>query len=294
MPTLTIFTPTFNRKHTLIRLYNSLVNQTCYDFEWLIVDDGSTDDTKSLIESFDTKKFKIRYIYQKNSGKHIATNLGLKKANGNLFTCLDSDDWFYYNAVETIISKFKKDNNIKGLILLDSYEDGSVIGDFLPEIENLNWVDLRYKYKINGDKCYVFKTSIVRYMTFPQFENSKHMPPSYQLFEFSRLYKFQLANVKVKYVEYQVDGISSKVKLNYFVSAGNYCEYRKFAHDQLPNFKEKLKNILLYDISWISLRLKVKYRFNDKRLFISTVACLPVAYSMYIYYKINFWKKGIM
>lgn len=288
MPTLTIFTPTFNRKHTLIRLYNSLVNQTCYDFEWLIVDDGSTDDTKSLIESFNTKKFEIRYIYQKNSGKHIATNLGLKKANGNLFTCLDSDDWFYYDAVETIISKFKKDNNIKGLILLDSYEDGSVIGDFLPKVENLNWVDLRYKYKISGDKCYVFKTSLIRYMTFPQYGDSRHMPPSYQLLEFSELYDCHLSNVKTKYVEYLDDGISSSVKTNYFKSAENYCEYRKKAYNQLPNLKEKLIDVLLFDISWIDTSLNPRYKFKDKIPLLISIFALPPATLLYIYYKYKF------
>lgn len=288
MPTLTIFTPTFNRKHTLIRLYNSLVNQTCHDFEWLIVDDGSTDDTKSLIESFNTKKFEIRYIYQKNSGKHIATNLGLKKANGNLFTCLDSDDWFYYDAVETIISKFKKDNNIKGLILLDSYEDGSVIGDFLPKVENLNWVDLRYKYKISGDKCYVFKTSLIRYMTFPQYGDSRHMPPSYQLLEFSELYDCHLSNVKTKYVEYLDDGISSSVKTNYFKSAENYCEYRKKAYNQLPNLKEKLIDVLLFDISWIDTSLNPRYKFKDKIPLLISIFALPPATLLYIYYKYKF------
>lgn len=290
MPTLTIFTPTFNRKHTLIRLYNSLVNQTCHDFEWLIVDDGSTDDTKSLIESFNTKKFEIRYIYQKNSGKHIATNLGLKKANGNLFTCLDSDDWFYYDAVETIISKFKKDNNIKGLILLDSYEDGSVIGDFLPKVENLNWVDLRYKYKISGDKCYVFKTSLIRYMTFPQYGDSRHMPPSYQLLEFSELYDCHLSNVKTKYVEYLDDGISSSVKTNYFKSAENYCEYRKKAYNQLPNLKEKLIDVLLFDISWIDTSLNPRYKFKDKIPLLISIFALPPATLLYIYYKYKFRK----
>ena len=101
---------------------------------------------------------------------------------------------------------------MKALITLDTYENGEVIGEKLPNIEKVNWVDLRYKYKVRHDKCYVFSTNIIRNMTFPQFGNSKHMPPSYQLFEFSELYICYLDNIKTKYVEYQEIGISSKSK----------------------------------------------------------------------------------
>lgn len=107
---LTIFTPTFNRAHTLPRLYESLLNQTDYNFEWLIVDDGSSDDTSNLIETFKDEKFPIRYIYQNNGGKHIASNVGLKAAKGDIFVVLDSDDWFYPNAVQVFNEKFKNND----------------------------------------------------------------------------------------------------------------------------------------------------------------------------------------
>lgn len=100
---LTIFTPTFNRAHTLPRLYESLLKQTDHNFEWLIVDDGSKDDTEEIVKTFSEEHFKIRYIKQENGGKHIATNVGLKSAQGDLFTVLDSDDWFYPDAVEFLI-----------------------------------------------------------------------------------------------------------------------------------------------------------------------------------------------
>ncbi|WP_436862363.1 glycosyltransferase family 2 protein [Staphylococcus caeli] len=291
MTKLTIFTPTYNRAHTLPRLFESLLNQTNYDFEWLIVDDGSTDNTEQLVKTFVTEKFSIRYIKQNNGGKHIATNVGLKSAIGELFTCLDSDDWFYSNAVEFIIRKFAEDSKINALISLDTFENGNVVGELLPNIESANWVDLRYKYHIKGDKCYVFKTKIVKYMTFPQFGESKHMPPSYQLFEYSKYYNFHLSNTKTKFVEYQSDGISSKVKLNYFKSAENYCEYRKFASKQLPNINEKVKNILLFDISWIELKLDSKFKFKNKLSYLFSIFCLPISYVMYIYYKKYFQGK---
>ncbi|MDU9418805.1 glycosyltransferase family 2 protein [Staphylococcus lloydii] len=291
MTKLTIFTPTYNRAHTLPRLFDSLVNQTNYEFEWLIVDDGSTDDTEEIVKTFITEKFPIRYIKQKNGGKHIATNIGLKCAYGELFTCLDSDDWFYPEAVAFFIDQFAENNEMNALISLDTFENGEIVGEKLPKIDNVNWVDLRYKYQIKGDKCYVFKTKIVKNMTFPQYGESIHMPPSYQLFDYSRYYNFHLSNEKTKFVEYQNDGISSKVKQNYFKSAENYCEYRKFANDQLPNLKEKIKNILLFDISWIELKLNSKFKFKSKSAFILSILCLPISYVMYIYYKNYFREK---
>lgn len=291
MTKLTIFTPTYNRAHTLPRLFDSLVNQTNYEFEWLIVDDGSTDDTEEIVKTFITEKFPIRYIKQKNGGKHIATNIGLKCAYGELFTCLDSDDWFYPEAVAFFINQFAENNEMNALISLDTFENGDIVGEKLPKIDNVNWVDLRYKYQIKGDKCYVFRTKIVKNMTFPQYGASIHMPPSYQLFDFSRYYNFHLSNEKTKFVEYQKDGISSKVKQNYFKSAENYCEYRKFANGQLPNLKEKIKNILLFDISWIELKLNSRFKFKNKSAFILSILCLPISYVMYIYYKNYFREK---
>lgn len=291
---LTIFTPTFNRAHTLPRLYDSLVKQTDYNFEWLIVDDGSTDNTTQVVESFDTKKFNIRYIKQKNGGKHIASNVGLKVAKGDIFVVLDSDDWFYPNAVEVFNTKFRNHKDMKALITLDTYENGEVIGEKLPEIEKVNWVDLRYKYKVRHDKCYVFSTSIIRNMTFPQYGTSKHMPPSYQWFEFSEFYDCYLANINTKYVEYQEDGISSKVKTNYFKSAENYCEYRKLAHKQLPTAKDKLINYLLYDISWIDTGLNSQFKFKNIEKFLASVLLIPVASILYIYYKLKFKRRRLI
>ena len=289
---LTIFTPTFNRAHTLPRLYESLVKQTDYDFEWLIVDDGSNDETEMVVNDFSEKYFKIRYIKQNNGGKHVATNVGLKAAHGEIFTVLDSDDWFYPDAVEFFNTQFKKHKDMKALITLDTYEDGTVIGEKLPNFPKVNWVDLRYKYKVRHDKCYVFDTHAIRYMTFPQHGKSRHMPPSYQWFEFSELYECYLANKNTKFVEYQEDGISSKVKSNYFKSAENYCVYRKLAHKQLPSLKDRLINLMLFNVSWIDTKLSVKYRFRDLNLFIESILFLPPSFLLYLYYKQKFAKKG--
>ena len=102
-PFLTVFTPAYNRAVTLPRLYESLLRQTCFDFEWLIIDDGSSDDTSRLIHSFTGEgKFPVRYVYKENGGKHTAHNLALEEAEGEWFLCVDSDDTLAPDAVEMV------------------------------------------------------------------------------------------------------------------------------------------------------------------------------------------------
>ena len=107
MKTLTVFTPAFNRAHLLTRLYESLCNQTCQDFNWLIVDDGSTDETKALVSKWIAEnKIPIAYIYQENQGMHGAHNTAYKNIATPLNTCIDSDDYMPLNGVELILSKW--------------------------------------------------------------------------------------------------------------------------------------------------------------------------------------------
>ncbi|GAA4039785.1 glycosyltransferase family A protein [Flavobacterium chungnamense] len=108
MKTLTIFTPAFNRAHLLPRLYESLCNQTCQDFDWLVVDDGSSDDTKALVLGWITEnKIPITYIYQQNQGMHGAHNTAYRNIKATLNTCIDSDDYMPLNGVALILSKWE-------------------------------------------------------------------------------------------------------------------------------------------------------------------------------------------
>lgn len=105
---ITIFTPTYNRAYTLPKLFESLQAQTSNNFEWLIVDDGSSDDTRELVEHFITKAdFKITYIYQENQGKHVAINTALDKASNLYFFTVDSDDYLINNALELIFKNWR-------------------------------------------------------------------------------------------------------------------------------------------------------------------------------------------
>ena len=122
MPTLTVFTPAYNRAHTITRTYESLCRQTCKDFTWLVVDDGSTDGTRALIEQWIAAGvIDIRYIYQANQGMHGAHNTAYRNITTELNTCIDSDDYMPDDAVQQIVDFWKAHGSDRyaGIIALD-------------------------------------------------------------------------------------------------------------------------------------------------------------------------------
>lgn len=255
---ITICTPTYNREHTLEQLYISLIKQENKNFEWLIIDDGSTDNTKNLVERFmKENEIVIKYYYQENQGKHIALNLGQELASYELFFCLDSDDWIISEAIEMILKDYKfikYDETIAGLIYLDKFSNGEVVGSNLLDKETVNWLDLIYKYKMTGDKCYIFKTEIIRKYPFKSFENNNHMPPSYQYYKLSEHYNLFTINTAIKVVEYLDDGISKNIFKKYYTASENYTYYRKTIHSLIPSRVFKFKNSLHYNITKINSR----------------------------------------
>ncbi|MFV0165372.1 glycosyltransferase family A protein [Empedobacter falsenii] len=173
----TIFTPTYNRKDYLKILYNSLLEQSFKDFEWLIVDDGSSDDTDTEVQNFiNEDKLKITYYKQKNGGKHRAINKGLDLAKGEYFFIVDSDDFLPINSLEMVNSKIDLINNKKtvGVIGLRQTLDGKLLGAKFPESDMLlNHIVRSYHLKLKGDYAEVIKTEILKKFKFPDFEGEK-------------------------------------------------------------------------------------------------------------------------
>lgn len=176
-------TPTYNRGYLLIRLYNSLLKQSEKDFEWIIVDDGSDDDTKEVVNKFINKKngFNIKYYYQNNGGKHRAVNKGIDFSEGEVFAIVDSDDYLTKNAVEEIKKGFSsiKDGkcNLKfaGVGMLKGYSEDEYVGKTF----KYSFLDAksteRKKRNIIGDKFEVFYTSVMRENKFPEVDEEKFM-----------------------------------------------------------------------------------------------------------------------
>lgn len=175
MKKITVFTPTYNRAYTLPKLYESLVGQTCNDFEWLIVDDGSTDNTHELVESWTAeKKIDIRYFKQENSGKSSAHNKGAQLTQTPLFTCVDSDDYLTDDAIEKILLKWNEatDKNIGILVFRQTTQMKKQAGE-----ATLN--DAYNKFELSGDTFLIFRTDVVKRFFFPEFEGERFVPEGY-------------------------------------------------------------------------------------------------------------------
>lgn len=214
----TVFTPTYNRARLLPRLYDSLCKQSFRDFEWVIVDDGSTDETKSLSLSLSQGKgsfFPVRYFYQENGGKHRAINRGVKEAEGELFFIVDSDDVLPPDALHVVAEQYEEirsNNRFAGVCGLDGTFKGDVIGNGLPaESMDLSSVDIRFKFGVIGDMKEVFRKDVLKEFSFPEIEGERFCPEMLVWNRIATKYILRYFNRIIYSVEYQNDGITSNI-----------------------------------------------------------------------------------
>jgi len=287
---ITVFTPTFNRAHTLSRLYDSLVIQTSRDFEWIIVDDGSSDNTSSQVEKWiEEGPIKIQYYYQKNKGKLAAQILALDHIDTELFTCIDSDDYLPYDGIERILKFWKanKKNNSAGIVGLDAYEDGSV-GEYLPEVKECTYSELVDYYKIKGDKKYVFDTEkYKKYLPYPYFENEIFHEVSWIFTLIDQDYKFLLSNEIYCIIEYQQDGLSNGLYKRYKNSPKSFIEYRKIKMKYGINKKVVFKNSIHYISSCLFAKKWNFFKGSPNKLYTFIAIPFGILLNVYILYKIR-------
>jgi len=208
--TFSVFTPSFNRAHTLPRVYESLKAQTFRDFEWLVVDDGSSDGTKELIERWQAEgAFPICYFYQENQGKHIAFNRGVREAQGELFLSLDSDDACVPQALERF--KYHWDSipdgqkeRFSAVTALCQDHNGVVVGDQFPQdILDSDSIELVLKYKIRGEKWGFQRTEVLKQFPFPIVPGARFVSEGVVWFALSRRFKTRFVNemLRIYHVE---------------------------------------------------------------------------------------------
>ncbi|MGD1318959.1 glycosyltransferase family 2 protein [Chryseobacterium sp. 2R14A] len=225
MMLFTVFTPTYNRAYIIENLYKSLLRQSYKDFEWLVVDDGSTDNTEELISSFIKEgRIKIRYYKQKNQGKHIAINFGLREAKGDWFFTVDSDDFLPDDSLEILAQESKNvlrtDN--AGLVGLKSYPNQTVIKrTFDGKSMECSSLDFTYKYGYNEEMAVCLKTSVAKKFPFPVITGEKFCPESLVLNRMSKNYSFYYFGKSIYTGEYLEDGLSAKYWEN-FKKSVNY------------------------------------------------------------------------
>ena len=244
---LTICTPTYNRAYCLDELYMSLCRQTCKNFEWIIVDDGSTDNTKQLVEGFNAESFPLKYIFKENGGKHTAVNKGIEAAEGEFFMIVDSDDILTEDAVDSIISGFIGiPESFAGISFNRSFKNGKLIGStFAGEYVDCTSLE-RPKFNIYGDKAECFFTEILRKYPFPVFEGERFLG---EAVVWNRIaasgHKIRWYNKAVYLCEYRSDGLSMNASglknfEGYTLSVKELLSYPQAA------LKEKIRNLGVY------------------------------------------------
>lgn len=283
---ITVFTPTFNRAYTLHKCYESLKRQTNKNFHWLIIDDGSSDNTKELVNCWIEEKndFSIEYIYQENQGMHGAHNTAYENIRTELNVCIDSDDYLTDDAIEKIVDlwKQKKNENLAGIVALDRYEDGNIIGDYFPsDLNEVTYSEIYYKYKIRGDKKLVYRTDLMKLNPYPIFYNEKYVSLAYK---YSKLeeYKLFILNEAVCVVEYMPDGSSRNMLKQYRNNPRGFMFIRL---DNLnnPSFpkSQKYKECIHYVSCCLLIGEKNFMKKNPKKLL--TFFAIPLGYMLYKY-----------
>ncbi|MCG2792773.1 MAG: glycosyltransferase family 2 protein [Weeksellaceae bacterium] len=209
---LTILTPSYNRAYILPKLYQSLVNQNNKEFIWLIVDDGSSDGTQELVETFrQENKIEIQYIFQENKGKHFAVNKGLKMAKTDFLAVIDSDDFIAENAIaemRILVDKIKKDDEIAGFTFIRFSEHANFVTEKYGKKEWLVSGAPTYEWEISGEMIYCFKTDIHKKFLFPEFEGEKFCAESLILRRIERKYKILFTDKVLAYGDYLDDGLT--------------------------------------------------------------------------------------
>lgn len=231
---LTVFTPAYNRGELLERCYQSLVRQSDKGFIWLVIDDGSTDDTAERVGKWQKRDngFEIRYHYKENGGLHTAYNEAIARIDTELCVCIDSDDYMPDDAVERILAFWHKNGSDQyaGIVGLDFYPDGSIVGDPLPDQKTVNLIDLLTgKYHIkNRDRTNVVRTELYkRFAPMKVFPGEKCFNPHYMHLQISREYDFLVLNENLRFVDYQPDGMSNSMLKQYRNSPNSFAEIRK-------------------------------------------------------------------
>lgn len=292
MPLLTVFTPAYNRAHTLPRTYESLCGQNSKDFIWLIIDDGSTDNTAELVKEWMSKDngFEIRYIYKKNGGMHTAHNVAYENIDTELNTCIDSDDKLADRAVELIAKKWckVKDTSVAGIIALDADFDNNIIGKAFPDDMTRTTLAGYYNNGGTGDKKLIYRTDIINeFPPYPVFEGEKFVALSYKYRLIDEKYEMAVLNDIVCNVEYQPDGSSNSILKQFYQNPQGYVFWRKFKMQRDDSIKQLFTDCVHYVSSSMIGKNKHIIKNSPKKLM--TVCAFPfgMALSKYIKYKAN-------
>lgn len=284
--TLTVFTPSYNRAYTLHLCYESLKRQSSKDFVWLIIDDGSTDNTRELVDKWISEgEITICYHYQENQGMHGAHNTAYELIDTELNVCIDSDDYMLDDAVEKIILFWQKYGSDKyaGIVGLDAKPDGEIIGTRMPEdIEESTLSRLYTCYKVKGDKKLVYRSDITRKCPpYPLFPGERYCPLSYKYVLIDQELPLLILNEVLCYVEYLPDGSSLNMIKQYVHNPRGFSFFRKVAMKYALTPKDRFRESVHFVSSNIMLG---NYRFlPESPCRVTTFFAIPIGFALYLY-----------
>ena len=292
--TLTVFTPAYNRADTIVRTYESLLRQTCKDFEWIIVDDGSTDNTEEVVCPWlEEQKIPIRYIKKKNGGLFTGYNTAIEHCNTELNVCIDSDDFMPDDAVEIIVDEWKKvdDPNIAGIIGLDYYFHNMqpIGGLFSKEC------DCYYRHKFNkighlSDSKIVCRTDLMKEIWPMPSLGEKDFNPVWYYNIIGENKKFRLINKCLCIVDYRPDGMMAGIFRQYRNSPKSFAEQRRMTLlSKRSSLKEKFKSAI--HLVSCSIFLKDPRVILASPKLLMTICAIPSGILLHGYIRYKLWKQ---
>lgn len=290
MKTLTVFTLTFNRGYCLHQCYESLLRQTSNDFCWLIIDDGSTDKTCELVETWkkECTKFQIDYIYKKNGGMHSGYNMAYELIKTELSVSIDSDDWVPDDAVEKIVTFWKEfgENKYAGIVGLDVRPDGTIIGTKLPNLKTIKVYDFYNRLKGKGDKKMVYRTELMRTIKAPEFVGERLFPTCYRYYLLDLDYDMLVLNEPLSIVDYAEDGFTNNIIKQYKKNLNSFIYYRKFIMKYTnATFLHKYKFSVHYVAECLLNREKNWMKLSPNKFL--TFMAFPFGILLYFYIQIK-------
>lgn len=284
MKTVTIITPTYNRAELLKNLYRSLEQQNNKDFEWLIVDDGSTDRTKEAVEEImDKASFHIDYIWKENGGKHTALNVGIKTIHTELTMIVDSDDQLLPNAVDEICKvhhKYSSFDEIGVYSFLRCYSNGKPI---VP-LDKEEFVDSYVKYRIKenrpGDMAEVFKTLVLKEFPFPEFQGERFLSEDVVWIQIGLEYQYVFINKPIYQCEYLDGGLTANDKPMKFSSPSGSMLRGKMLMSKECGIIRNIKGAIIYDcykrnLTDVYLDERLKLNLRDRAI---CILCEPISF----------------
>lgn len=293
---LTIYTSTYNRANTLKRTYESLCRQTYKDFVWLVIDDGSTDETYALIKVWQEEGLiSIRYCYKENGGLHTGFNKAIELADTELAMCVDSDDWLPDDSVEKILVFWENNHSdeVGGILGLDFSSDGRPLGGYFPDgVKKMKFIELGYKYHHKGDVKMVHRTELLKAVApMPSFGVEKYFNPIYLFHKIDVSYPLLVLNDNLCFVEYQTDGMTNNILKQYIDSPCSFSELRKLvmSRPDVP-LAMKFRNAIHYVSSQIMIRNRRWLAESPQKLL--TFLAAPLGVLLYGYIRVKTLKSA--